>query len=90
MPLKLEQQVAQRFIAPSFLRPHKLNLGDDVPKYMFHDLLPIHISYNATLESLQVQHTYLPTDLQGDSILSAPPPWQLHVDRLIVSSQNAG
>jgi hypothetical protein len=87
---KSKQQVAKRFMASSTARSHALEIDDDVLKHVFTDLLPIHVSHNTFLNTLEAQHTPMPSDPQTDSMLSAPPPWKLHADRPVSTPLTVG
>lgn len=56
-------------------------------KHVFDDL-----SYNTSEGSntLIVQHPLIPSDPYIDSMLSAPPPWSLHIDRPSSTPQTVG
>ena len=69
---------------------HHLSDPDDVPKHKFSDLLPIYILYNTSFNILKAQYGSLPSNSQIDSMLSAPPPWNLHVDRPVETPQTVG
>jgi len=59
-------------------------------KYTFTDLSSIHVSSNAPLDTLCVQHTYNLSNPQIHSMLSAPPPWKLGLGRPIGTPQTVG
>jgi len=75
-----QKQKKQNFLALSKVA-HSSSDPEDVPEHIFSDLLPVHILYNTPFNIiLNTQHSSLPSNSQIDSILSAPPPWNLHVD----------
>jgi hypothetical protein len=79
---KPEEQKKQTFMAFFTVR-HYLSDPDDVPKHVFSDFLPIHIYYDTTFKIVEAKQSSLSSyaPAQIDSILSAPPPWNLHIDR---------
>jgi hypothetical protein len=80
--------MSQKFMASSILRHYTSN--SDVSKHIFTDLLPIYVSHNTSLDTLEIQEAYPFSNLQTDSILSAPPPWKLCTDKLVKIPQTIG
>jgi hypothetical protein len=78
---KSKQEMAKKFMASSTPRCHALELDDDIPQHAFADLLPVSVSHNSLLDTLQAQLTPVPSEPQADSMLSAPPPWKLQADK---------
>jgi hypothetical protein len=78
---KSKQHPVQKFMTSATIRHQSSKFDDDMSKQIFTDLSPIHISHKIPFNNIKVQHIPVSSVPQVDSMLSAPPPWKLYVDK---------